>query len=323
MKSVWLIVAVATLAPSIVGCGDSSAEQTRHTTTLNVRTGGLPVGLNAVDTGILQDPAAYKPAKFEPLEGMGTADAGGAAGGPVQQAIQSLITAVTEMSVDGIVDAFVPEQIAPLREDRTPLYDTADALTAFLAVMKEKYKPAGDAAKQQAGEQALLDLLKALPSALTVEMVDDDHALVGLDHARVEQLAKPLIDAISAANPMAAGHLQALPPAGDAAADEKLAMVRVEGEWRIDLQMTMTAEQGALIREGLVLVKEALSSVTQKLREAEAVDDAVLQQIVMMSAAELTPKFMEFMQKAGALMPMANAAASTSAPAEEEGPSGP
>ncbi len=326
MKSVWRIATLLALPYLLLGCGDNGAEQTRHTTAVDAGSGGLPVGLHAVDTGILQDPAQYKPARFEPLEYSGSGAGGGAgaggAGGPVLQALQSLFNAMTEMSVDGIVDAFVPEQIAPLREDRTPLYDTADAVAAFLAVMKEKYKPAADTAQQQALEEAVANLLKALPGAMIVEMVDEDHALVGIDQAKAMQLAQPLINAISAANPMAAGPLESIPQAGAAGAEEKLPMVKVDGEWRIDLQMTLTAEQGAVIKEGLVLVKDALSSVTQKLREVETVDDATLQQIMMMTAAEMTPRFMEFMQKAGPLMPAGQSAA-TSASSDEEGTSGP
>lgn len=166
------------------GCGKKEEQPTRFNQTLGETAVGVPTGTAHVDTGILRDPSAYKPASYEPLEG--AAPGGVAAGGPEVQAVQTVlkdfIAAIFELDIDTLLDACVPAQVAVLREDEyvSTFYEANDTLEAFWAVLKDKA-----AGSEFEGLVPLIELLPELAepiaNAMTVTVLDDENAVATFD----------------------------------------------------------------------------------------------------------------------------------------------
>ena len=140
MRLLPAVLLVGILALS--GCGKKEEEPTRFNRTLGDSPITAPLGTGSIDTGIFQDQTAYRPAPYEPLEP--EAGSGVESGGPEVEAIRGVLVdyfaAVLDLSVESILDMYVPEQVAILTEDpyMSTLFDTRETLSTFWATLQDK-----------------------------------------------------------------------------------------------------------------------------------------------------------------------------------------
>lgn len=168
------------------GCGKKDEQPTRFNQALGDTPIGVPTAVGPIDTGILGDQTAYKPAGYERLET--AAPAGGpasGAGGPEAQAVRGtlseLLRAVTERDIDLILDLCVSEQVAALREDfASTFYETTDTLDALQAVVKDK---AADPESQafQSPDEIVAKIGESILNAVTIEIVNDRRAVATIN----------------------------------------------------------------------------------------------------------------------------------------------
>lgn len=190
MSSVTRLLPGVLLAGMLVlgGCGKQDEQPTRFNQTLGDSPVGAPVATGLIDTGVLQDPTAYKPAPYERLEG---GPAGGGAGGPEAEAAQAVlkefILALFALDIDTILDTHVPEQVAVLREDEymSSFYEAKDTLVTFWAVFKDK--ATGPEFEPFVRVIELLpELAEPVANAMTVSVLDEENAVATFDLERFE-----------------------------------------------------------------------------------------------------------------------------------------
>lgn len=339
------------------GCGENQDERPRFNENLGDSPVGAPIGAGPIDNGILQDQTNYRPAPFEPLEGepaaAGDDGEGDGEAGAAQAAINDLIDSVFEADIDTILDAFVPEQIAALREDpcMTTIYDATDALEAFMETVREK----GTGPEFEASNElwdALPLLAEPLKRVFSVTMLDEENAVATLAISKLEipdEFAEVFSKAMTQSMAMGAGMMGAGAAPPDAAAgkptatgagmppggmspDALLAMTgdveiplpmkKVDDEWRLVLPFSFTTEQAELISEGLEIVNETLGTTTQQIDELETLDAPTYTQILMQAQGSALPQLMGWFARAqvtfGSLMESGPGAMGEETPADED-----
>jgi len=162
----------------IGGCGKAETDRERFNDVLG---DAAPVSRGSVDRGILQDLTAYKPQRYEPLPGFGGGSGGGAggAGGDdagVRSALKEYITALVELQPDGVLEAFVPEQIAELRQHEEVVRTLFDRLDTLQRVVADK-----------SGRKDEKPNVDGLLSGVKINVVDVQNATLVIDAAAMGQ----------------------------------------------------------------------------------------------------------------------------------------
>jgi ribosomal protein L12E/L44/L45/RPP1/RPP2 len=304
------------------GCGKSDDQPTRFDETLGGTSAGAPTGAGSVDRGILRDPAEYKPAPYEPLEGEAPAGGGGAEG-PEAEAIRGMLSRVAEAIPDldfqTVLDACVPEQVAALTgvdEYLDNLDGLRGAVESYMRLISEK--AGGSDAEELATLTALLpDLMKSVSNAFSVSVLDEEHAVATfhLDRLEIpEQLRAKLAESMQAVAATAAQMGTAAPagqpgatPLGDFTPDMldnlpslevPLPLRKVDDAWRFELPFTIEEQHAELIGEGALLLKDLLTDLTQAFGQAETLDEQTAMQIGMQVSGRHMPAIMGWYARA-------------------------
>jgi hypothetical protein len=288
----------------VASCGKSADQPTRFNETLGDTPTGAPLAAGPIDTGILQDPANYKPASYQPLEGETPAGAAGAAEGPEAQAVRKVLStlanAIFDLDVSTVLDSFVPAQVAALTEEDeyiTNLNDMGDALRAYGQALKDK--ATGPELETLVKLFELLPrLAEPLPNALTISVTDEENAVATFDLARFQmppELVTDLTEVVQMGASMAAqmggGAAPApggSPPTGAALPNladfspemlEQLPSIqiplplrKVDGAWRLVLPFKLEEQQAEVINEAALVTKDYFADLAQAIGQAETLD---------------------------------------------------
>jgi hypothetical protein len=345
MKPARCLLPAFLLAGLVVlgGCGKKEEQPTRFNRTLGGTAVGVPIGTGQIDTGILRDPKGYTPEAYEPLEG--AAPGAAAAGGPEVQAIRAtlrrLIEATFELDFDTILDSFVPEQVATLREDdyMSTFYETKDTLDAFLAVLKDKATGPEFESSMELTE-SLQELVEPLLNAVTVTVEDEDNAVATLDLGRLELPAEVQAEITKALAMGASMGPAAVPgttpgpavgprpppvvpepnvpgattdvPDGELSTDLLLEMMsgvqisvplrKTDDEWKVDLRFSFQEEHAETINDGFLLVKDIVADLTQRIGQVETLDVQTYGQALMQTQMSNMGAIMGFVARAQAMI---------------------
>jgi hypothetical protein len=320
------------------GCGKKEEQPTRFNRTLGSTPVGVPVAAAPVDTGILRDPKDYEPTPYEPLGGAAPGPAA-SGGGPEVEAIravlQRLLEASFQLDVSAVLDSFVPEEVAVLRQDdyMSTLYETKDTIDAYWKVFQSK--ATGPELELIIRMWKLVPQLgQPLLNAITITVEDQENAvatlhgerfelpedtqtavdevLAGLGALRAQMGAAGLLGgpAPGAAEPGAAGPAPGT-PAGELSWEtirEELAgkqisvrLRKVDEGWRLALPFTLQEEQADLLNEGLLLLKDYFAAVTAAYYQVETLDLQTAQQIDMREQGKVLA-FLGWMARAKAML---------------------
>jgi hypothetical protein len=347
-----LLAALLVLLAFPGGCGKKEEQPTRFNDTLDGTPAVVPSAVGPLDTGVLKDPAGYQPAQYESLGG-GPAVAAGEgvpAAGPEAEAIQAvvndLITGVVEFDIDMMLEAFVPEQVAALRNDAcmSAFYETRDTFEQYQAVLRDK---AADPQLEERIEffESLPSLAEPLRNTISVTVLDEGSAVALLDLGKYElpddfeipeSIKTEFTAGLGAAQmmaqmggpgapgalgggqqqePNAAAPLPGMPPGG-LTVDSLLEMIRgvqipiplrkVEDRWRVDLQFAVQPEHAELATEGLLWAKGLYADITDQLDQLDGLD---LQTYRAIETQAMTASMGTLMQFAARIQAMAASAA--------------
>ena len=289
------------------GCGKSDDQPTRFNETLGGTPAGAPIATGSIDTGILKDPADYQPTPYDSLEGEAPTGPAGAAGGPeaeeIRTVISGLVDGVFHLETDTVLDMFVPEQVAALREEDeyiTNLDELSDALRAYAQAITDK--ASGRELETFARVFELLpELAEPLLNAFAVSIVDEENAVATFDLARLEipeELLTTLMElaeiGIAMAGQMGTGGFMggglpgaaapngATPPgAGDfspemlrdlPSVEIPLPLRKVDDTWRLELPFTIEEQHAELISEGALVFRDFLTDYAQAVGQVETLD---------------------------------------------------
>lgn len=313
-----LLAGAATLVAPL-GCGradDPSGSATRQVGA----TAGAPAAARMVNSGILQDQAAYTPAKADGSptggDGDGTpAAAGGADDGAARELVRNTLNATRNLNVDGLLAAFDEQQIAAITPHKSLMIEVIDKVEGLFRMLSEK------SGTDSAGELRLLNdrfgqrFADAVADAVVVQPLAPDVAALNLDPVKLhEGLAAMMPEVVevltqmSASQPGAAEQIAAtFTPenlqAGLATMPPMMLPVKRMGDaWKIALPRAITEEEADLVRQGLELSKEFLDKFGQKLEAAPQVDQNSAQMAAMMTFGEMAGQFMELQMKFQELM---------------------
>lgn len=322
MKRTLGMLAGVLLAGALVlgGCGKKDEQPTRFNQTLGETPVGAPVATHSLDSGILKDPTTYKPAAYEPLEPQPAgAGAGGAEARAVQAVVNNLIAGIFDgFDIETILDCFVPEQVAALRQDEciSAFHELKDTFDAFFAVLEEKAS-GPDMERLNALLGALPTLAEPLKNAITVSVLDEENAVATFDLGAFElpdefrsAVEEMMTAATAAMGQMGIPGAPGSPPAGEGAegaeaaeetpsVDMLLEMIsgvripiplrKVGEEWKLPLPFTFQEEHADLLTEGLGLYKDLIADITQGISEAETLDEQTAAQLQMRAMMKMAP----------------------------------
>lgn len=298
------------------GCGKSDEPTTRFNETLGDTPAGAPVAAASIDTGILKDPADYQPTPYDELEGPASG-AGGPEAEEIRSVISGLIDGVFHLEADTILDAFVPEQVAALRENDeciTNFDELSDALSAYTQAITDKAS-GPDLEVFVSAFELLPDLTTPLVQAFAVSIVDEENAVATFDLARLEipeelqtalagvaQLLMARIAQTTGGDMLGGGPAGAIipdgaapPSAGEAglpaggfspemlqnppSVQIPLLLRKVDGSWRLALPFAIGEEHAELISEGAVVFKDCFTDCAQALGQVDTLDTQTFAQI--------------------------------------------
>jgi len=334
MNVVRLLLCVGVSAGFVLlgACGKSEDVPPRYNQRLGDGPEGAPLGTPSVDLGILQDQSSYQPANFTSLPGVGesaaTADSEEQAA--VRQRMGELLNAVVEFDFDTMLDAFNPEQVASLREHVSAMYELVDKFKVLQRSAQEKMstQPGLDVETLQASDELFWTYAgkaaAALPDTLTVDILDEDNASVGVDGERfatsMEALAKDFMDELSKIDPNGANVIlqsfqQARATAKQAVAAKaaeygldleaeeaaeagvgtveipvKVPLRKIDGDWKIELPFAISEQQAELVGDGLVLAQDFLDKLTDKVGSVDTLDQQALIMMGWQTVLEVTPQ---------------------------------
>ncbi len=307
------VLAVVLLA---AGCGKTDDQPVRFNETLGDTAAGAPVTVSPVDTGILKDPASYQPASFVPLEGE-AAFAGGAEGEDaeaISNVISGLVDAVFHLEFDTALDAFVPDQVAALAEEDEYLQsfdDLKTALDSLLEVAASK-APEADSEDSPEPEELLRDLNELLANAMTISVVDEEHAVATfhLDRVEIPEQYKPKVAQamqFAAAAMAQLGQAGAGSPFGGFTPDMlddlpsvelPLPMSKVDDAWRFELPFTIEDQHAELISEVAMIFTDLSRDFAQAVAEVETLDEQTAIQIGTQVSGRHVPALMGWFARA-------------------------
>ncbi len=235
MTMVMRISAVMVTAALVVcGCGRSDEPPPSFNEPLGDSMHGLPFATGPIDVGILEDPASYRPARFEPLEGAAPAQAVAEAGPEAQAAkelIDEAIDNLFQFDLLSLLDTCVPDQVAALQEDPcgSALSAFGDAIDTMMTVSRKMATPE-EAQLQQQLADAMPALAESIKKIVSVTLIDEDNAVATFDFAALE-LPTELLDALRASQEFALQKARAMgaAPPGPGAAGRTVAVGRGAG----------------------------------------------------------------------------------------------
>ena len=320
------------------GCGKQDEQTTRFNKTLGDSTAGVPTAPATIDTGILQDPANYKPANYEPLVEKAGGPGASSGGSPEADAILGVISELglsfSEMDIEGVLDSFVPEQVAAYRgeDDYLSNFDEmSDVVKSFFQLLEEKVAaPEGETTDESTEETAIGEeqVLEALGKYIAVTVLDEENAVATLELSRIEipeeakaQLLQSIqqmtaaMAQLNAGGPggesrgeRRAGNERPAPTPAPAFTAEKLdeflssqipiPMRKVEGEWRIVLPFTITEELADLLNDAVLIVTDFMRDFRQACDQAEALDEQTIKMLAIQVVMRQTGPIMGFFGKA-------------------------
>lgn len=336
-------VLAALLAISVLlataGCGRHHEDRPTFNQVIGDGMASAPAGHRAVDLGILKDQTAYQPAKYTLSEA--EIAAGGQEAEAVTARIRSALAIALELDFVALLDVFVPEQVAAITEDTSALEAAVDSIRRLSALLADKGLAA--AAGLDALPQKLAD---AFVDALTVDVIDAEHAVAKIDQAKFQEsfskiLAEigPALTAAGAspgavpqlgrvvaqpppdsndpspapAQPTGApGAIAALPPGGISpqmlkglfggageGPDEptSLKLRKLDGDWKIDIERTVRAEESELIRQGAQLVRELCDQLYAKVEAAGPLDQQAFSALLMQTVLPMSQQFATLMTR--------------------------
>lgn len=292
-----------------VGCGKTDDQPTRFNQTLGGTPVGAPAGTGPIDTGILKDPADYKPTPYESLEG--GAPGGGAEGAEAEEirgVLSELVAAIFDIDLEMVLDACVPEQVAALSEEDEYIDsfdEMKDALVSFVQIFSDK--ATGPKLEAIARLFELLpELAEPLTNAFTISVLDEENAVATFDPSRLEipeELRTTLAEVMQAGAAMVAqmgaagmmgggmpGAAEAGLPAGGFSPemlDElpsvqiPLPLRKVDDVWRLVLPFTIEEQHAELINEAALVVKDLFADLAQAIDQVETLDEQTSAQIDM------------------------------------------
>ena len=305
----------------VAGCGKQDTDSPRLNETLGDSPAGAPVGAGSIDTGILQDQAAYKPADYEPLvERAAAPGAAPVAAGDqgedataIREVAHDALLSLMELNLAGLLDAFPEENIAALRADEcvSAADGLSDSLNNFFGVMQSKAGPDAPGADL---DIAVLtgSLADALIGTISVAVLDEQTATATLDMGRFalpddvrqaidEAMAAMAGGGADAGEPNAADAAEAAAGMGGMSPDALLAMAkaisfdipfrRTDDGWRVDVPITFEEEHAELLAEGFGIISRIYGELAQRIGAMEPFNpqemQAIAQQVQMQHMGEL------------------------------------
>lgn len=196
--------------------------------------GILPTAEPRVDTGILQDQRAYKPAE---VRGLGGAVDAADANAQIRLLVDQLLAARQNGDVDAILAFFNPAHVAALAESEA-LFNTFDAIKSVEDVASSKLGP-------EVVDQ-YRDVRRAdIRGNLSIEIHGAGSASV------TPNLVRDLLGPF---------------------ATDTMRLAKDGGEWKIQLETPLTESDAAAIDERLMEVQLQLSNIIPKLENDEIVN---------------------------------------------------
>ena len=363
MNVVRLLLCVGVSAGFVLlgACGKSEDVPPRYNQRLGDGPEGAPLGTPSVDLGILQDQSSYQPANFTSLPGVAgsaaTADSDEQAA--VRQRMGEFLDGLVEFDFDTMLEAFNPEQVAPLKEHVSAMYEVVDKVKVLQRSAQEKMSAqlGMDVEALQASNELFWTYVEkvaaALPDTLVVD-VDQENASVGVDGEKfatsMETLAKDFMAELSELDPAGADVIRqtfeqaqtmakqavaakAAEYGVDLEADEgaeagigvpeipvTVPLAKIDGEWRIQLPFTFTEEQAELVGEALVLAQDFLDKLTDKVEGVDTLDQQALMMMGQQTFLEVMPQAMGLFARAQQVFgPAMESVAEPGEPGADEG----
>lgn len=262
-----------------------------------------------VNPGLLQDGSSYTPTDYDKLDvppldesraaaaasSGGNATSAGGGTGEVDAFVRRFLQAVEGFDIDYLLGAFEPNQIKPLRDNASVLYEFGEKITLLQDSVKKK------------GIDISWPSTDIYVKAVDVEMVDPDHAALTIHVDQIQKALASMAPANGAEGAAPAGMFSmgagdpGSPGAEQVPQSVPVQLVRRDNTWYIMLPGPIPPPVAEIVVEGLGIANEFLEGFRQKLDEAEAdeLDQQGLQQLVMQVIGETGAmnKVMALMQK--------------------------
>lgn len=295
------LAVAAILALSLAGCGKRDEELPRFNKQLGAGTAGLPVSTGSINTGLLGDPAAYKPITPPQPAGGPAGSGGGGAGGAfvaeeVQAAIKGMFVAGMNYDAQKLLAGINPPRIAALT-DRSAIIDFFATLKIFVGVVEAKTKDKPDARMAALLGRLPERLIDSIVQSLDVQLLADDAAVATLNPEKLANSLEPIIRDMMTAlppgpAPPGAAPPGAAPPGAVPSADDAIKGLRepgaipalplsfrkVDAAWRLDIPYTLVEEDAELIVEGFGIARSFLAALSDKVEAANPFDEAMMHQ---------------------------------------------
>jgi hypothetical protein len=237
----------------LVGCGESTPDEERY----GRADTSIAAGITPSDTGILQDPSSYQPARVPEgstsVEQTAAPRGGGAmptaqpragdTASEVAVAVADFTNLIRDGEVEEVLRMFPDQQVAAWGEDEIDaLYVTSEKLMRIDGTLESKLD-AEQAAK-------LSDQLRGIAAAPEWEIHDAEHATV-----------RPNVAALIL---------------GPERAGETIKLTKIDGAWTFELDQPLSAEDSAALAVFHQNMHTALDQIDAWLQAAEEVDQAAL-----------------------------------------------
>ncbi len=305
----FTLAAAILLIGTISGCGKRDEETPRFNKQLGSGVNGLPIAGPSVNTGLLTDPAAYKP--INPPQPAGASGAGGGAGDAfvtedVQAAIKGIFTAGLNYDADKLLGSINPARIAAMTSDhRSAVIDFFTTLKNFWSVVEAKTKDQQDAKMAALAKTFPTRFIDAFAQSLDVKLLADDTAVATLVPDKFVTNIEPLIRDAMAAMPAGAGGVPGAPPGSATSADDvmkqlqtsnnippiPLTFKKVDGAWKLDTGYTLAEEDAELIAEGFTIGRALIAALTDKVDAASPFDEKMMPAYAMESVGSVMGDF--------------------------------
>lgn len=227
------------------GCSKSPNDVPPLNKNLGGSVAALPVS-GTTDIGILKDQTGYKAAGGGPRGG----GLSGSEREQVQELVNTLLKAMKSIDVNTILDSFVAEDVAALRDQADVLFSTTEKMQQMRTSLVGKF-----------GEEAVshgeAEDIKKIADAVRIEVIDADNASITPNFL--------------------------LPILGPTKGISALAARRVDNAWKLSLPIS--ADDAAGILAFHKVLARALDSVTKQIEEGNINSFEQLQPALMLALA--------------------------------------
>lgn len=257
-SSMYRVVVLLMALVLLGGCGENPEPTSSNDRPLGDDPSGAPLRVGGTDTGILEDQGGYQPARYEPVPELEVPERGGPSlpaaeeaaapgggsdgevssvptgadpAGEAERLARNLLADIESGEVAYVLDAFVAESVAALRENVDPLYDTYERFEAVL-----------DAFEEQVGPDALEELRSGVRSDVAAGWE------IGADEGGATLSTR-------------------LPTVLFGAQVPDVLLVRfVDDGWRLDLSEPLSSEDADEIRAFHEILQERLAMIAEDVR---------------------------------------------------------